>query len=251
MNKLRIFIALALVIVLASPHMTTAEAVQFDSTFKDATPAFVGSPTVYRMENGEVAVIGGVKQNSWAELLKEVYFLNDKYELTRTATLPYVVVHASAFELDHVLYVVGGNAGNLMQADQFENQGVFRYDRQTNTFVIDSTSDEVMLNGELGVRYFMYQGNLLRFVAHVPAGVRYYWAHPDRIEMYRPQVGWIEQKLQVADPIADLYRDVLQREPDEVGLRYWQNRYQEGMSIDNIREQFMKSPEYIKKLATN
>jgi hypothetical protein len=69
--------------------------------------------------------------------------------------------------------------------------------------------------------------------------------------MYQPQLGWYEQKLQVSDPIADLYREVLQREPDSIGLRYWQTRHQEGLSIDGIRREFMRSPEYIKKLATN
>jgi hypothetical protein len=249
MNKLKIFIALAVAVIFSSPLITTAETVQFNNSIKEAIPEFVGSPTVYRLENGETAVIGGVASDSWPRPLKEVYFLNDKLVVTRTATLPVGVAYASAFELDHILYVLGGNSGNLTQPSSVENGQVFRYDFDTNTFVVDSKNEARIPVGE--VHYFLYQGYLMRLVKAIPPGQRYFDAHPVRLEMYQPQLGWYEQKLQVSDPIADLYREVLQREPDSIGLRYWQARHQEGLSIDDIRREFMRSPEYIKKLATN
>ena len=50
------------------------------------------------------------------------------------------------------------------------------------------------------------------------------------------------------DPkIADLYQKELGRSPDAAGARYWQDMLNAGMSIDQIKYNMDKSPEYLRK----
>jgi spore germination cell wall hydrolase CwlJ-like protein len=50
------------------------------------------------------------------------------------------------------------------------------------------------------------------------------------------------------DPkIADLYQEELGRTPDAAGARYWQDMLNSGMSMDQIKYNMDKSPEYLRK----
>lgn len=48
---------------------------------------------------------------------------------------------------------------------------------------------------------------------------------------------------QQASPIADLYQNVFNRAPDTEGLNYWQNAYETGTPLDQIKSAFQNSPE--------
>jgi hypothetical protein len=57
----------------------------------------------------------------------------------------------------------------------------------------------------------------------------------------------IGDQQQQASPIADLYQNVFDRTPDAGGLSYWQNRYDTGTSLDEIKNAFQNSPEALAK----
>jgi hypothetical protein len=61
----------------------------------------------------------------------------------------------------------------------------------------------------------------------------------------------IGDQQQQASPIADLYQNVFDRTPDAGGLSYWQNRYDTGTSLDEIKTAFQNSPEALAKQTTN
>jgi hypothetical protein len=47
------------------------------------------------------------------------------------------------------------------------------------------------------------------------------------------------------DPIVNMYHNLLQREPDADGLKFWQYQLASGaMSIDDITNGFVQSPEF-------
>ncbi|MFI0472235.1 DUF4214 domain-containing protein [Halomonas sp. HMF6819] len=45
--------------------------------------------------------------------------------------------------------------------------------------------------------------------------------------------------------VADSYREIFGRDPDDSGYAYWQSRYNNGASIDEIRESLRSSKEYV------
>jgi hypothetical protein len=55
-------------------------------------------------------------------------------------------------------------------------------------------------------------------------------------------------------PIEGFYQDILGRKSDPEGKKYWQQKFDEGMSLTDIQEQFLRSDEYkterIKRLFT-
>lgn len=47
------------------------------------------------------------------------------------------------------------------------------------------------------------------------------------------------------DTITGYYKNILQRAPDQAGIDYWNKQAQGGMSLDEIKQNFLKSPEYM------
>jgi Leucine-rich repeat (LRR) protein len=56
-----------------------------------------------------------------------------------------------------------------------------------------------------------------------------------------------EIKLRNEDPIEGFYQDILGRDSDPEGKEYWQRKFDEGMSLTDIQEQFLRSDEYKNK----
>ncbi len=54
-------------------------------------------------------------------------------------------------------------------------------------------------------------------------------------------------KLRNQDPIEGFYKDILGRDSDPEGKKYWQQKFDEGMSLTDIQEQFLRSDEYKNK----
>ena len=54
-------------------------------------------------------------------------------------------------------------------------------------------------------------------------------------------------KLRNEDPIEGFYQDILGRDSDPEGKKYWQQKFDEGMSLTDIQEQFLRSDEYKNK----
>lgn len=54
-------------------------------------------------------------------------------------------------------------------------------------------------------------------------------------------------KLRNEDPIEGFYQDILGRDSDPEGKEYWQQKFDEGMSLTDIQEQFLRSDEYKNK----
>lgn len=47
------------------------------------------------------------------------------------------------------------------------------------------------------------------------------------------------------DTISGYYHDILHRDPDQAGLNFWNQRANSGMSMDDIRNNFLGSQEYL------
>jgi|694.fasta_scaffold00007_190 hypothetical protein len=56
-----------------------------------------------------------------------------------------------------------------------------------------------------------------------------------------------EIKLRNEDPIEGFYQDILGRDSDPEGKKYWQRKFDKGMSLTDIQEQFLRSDEYKNK----
>ncbi|MFM7459151.1 MAG: DUF4214 domain-containing protein [bacterium] len=54
-------------------------------------------------------------------------------------------------------------------------------------------------------------------------------------------------KLRNKDPIEGFYQDILGRDSDPEGKKYWQQKFDKGMSLTDIQEQFLRSDEYKNK----
>ncbi len=57
-------------------------------------------------------------------------------------------------------------------------------------------------------------------------------------------------KLRNEDPIEGFYQDILDRDSDPKGKKYWQQKFDEGMSLTDIKESFLRSDEYKKLRAS-
>jgi hypothetical protein len=54
-------------------------------------------------------------------------------------------------------------------------------------------------------------------------------------------------KLRNEDPIEGFYKDILGRDSDPESKKHWQKKFDEGMSLTDIQEQFLRSDEYKNK----
>lgn len=95
-------------------------------------------------------------------------------------------------------------------------------------FIVPSLADydEDYLSFEMKVEYD-YLATPSTYTVHVP--------------VKRPA-----QTVASVDPITQLYQQVLQRNPDNSGLRYWTEKHKNGMTLDQVRAEFQKSDEYKK-----
>ncbi len=245
MNILRaLFLAIFLLFVVFVPLAKGARPTDWIAGQVKATlPPLEGDPSFYQLENGEYVAIGGFKVvQGFQTQVADVYFLESTTEgwrIVRTSVLPRGVLGARAAEIDGILYVFSGHAGNLTQANQFVQGDVYRYDQSTNSFTIDSHEEPRIP----GITYFMHQGDLVRFV-QAYEGQKYTEPYPDHVDIYIQGIGWSEQYLEPNYSLRQIYLEVLKREPDPSGLSYWTQRYKEGVSLEKIREAFLASEEY-------
>jgi hypothetical protein len=72
----------------------------------------------------------------------------------------------------------------------------------------------------------------------------------NRLRAMREESALEDIKLRNEDPIEGFYQDILGRDSDPKGKKYWQQKFDKGMSLTDIQEQFLRSDEY-KKLGAS
>lgn len=63
---------------------------------------------------------------------------------------------------------------------------------------------------------------------------------------------WDPNKLTIGNSpeekaIQEMYQELLGRKPDAQGFKYWLNQYRKGVSLEDIRQQIMSTPEYFNR----
>lgn len=84
----------------------------------------------------------------------------------------------------------------------------------------------------------------------MPDGMRYSGSRSDGIDVsgeliYKKyQEDLVIGNSKAEQTIQGFYRDLLGREPDSEGFRYWMNQYKAGVPLETIKDEFLSSPEY-------
>lgn len=115
-------------------------------------------------------------------------------------------------------------------------QSMAGYDSSVNTY-----SGPVQTNNAATMQQqFNQMGNALRGNAS-STNV------PDWLQQQTPQTmpPPPAQTPSANDTITSYYQNILQRAPDQAGIDYWNKQAQGGMSLDDIKQNFLKSPEYM------